>query len=433
MNRELAYIRNGKLNRNAAEFTIPVSQDLDAVHLAWKMLPNTNRGKANSGPVTVSYRMVIETKSKSLSNDLRILEDAMYQPSLNVSHQGQLSLKEEIVRISLPCNGRVHAMVDVDIRINFEITNEGKDPSNLELNLQRQKTCTTQSPYDGIHGESGGNHEWQENGSPDTTFVAIILSAFVIMIFTIIFIITVNYKGGELIFGVAIGNDKTMQTTTTLSSNPNKNNPRFLVGNTMDSQFPRQQESNNEDMTNPYEAITNQNPPLVQDGNVLTYNDAGLLTMDPRSGGALSSMHVSEQPPPPPPLPPPMINNQQFIRNCVGARGVGGVFNGNKFEFVGAEFNSDAESRVTDWVNQHQKQHEAGKPEQSASNYPEENDAASGDDNANLRTENTFENLQVDRHRLKLGCLLQEGTFGRVYQVIDWIKSMCQKNMMSKS
>ena len=221
-------------------------------------------------------------------------------------------------------------------------------------------------------------------------------------------------------------NDKTMQTTTTMSSNPNKNNAQFLVGNTIDNQFSRQQETNNEDMTNPYEAITNQNPSLVQDGNVLTYNDAGLLTMDPRSRGALSSMHLSEQPPPPPPLPPPMTSNQQFVRNCVGARGVGGIFNGNKFEFVGAEFNSDAESRVTDWVNQHQKQHEAGKPEQLAlaSNYPEENDNASGDDNAILRTENAFKNLQEDRHRLKLGCLLQEGTFGRVYQVANFIESI---------
>ena len=45
MDRELAYIRNGKVNHNAAAFSIPVSQDLDAIHLAWKLLPNSNRFK----------------------------------------------------------------------------------------------------------------------------------------------------------------------------------------------------------------------------------------------------------------------------------------------------------------------------------------------------------------------------------------------------
>ena len=116
MNRELAYIRNGNLNKNAAKFTIPVSQDLDAVHLAWRMLPNSHRGsKSTSASTVVTYRIFIETKSSL--NHLRTVEDAMYQPSLNVSHKGQLSIKEEIVRISLPCTGRVHATVDIDITI----------------------------------------------------------------------------------------------------------------------------------------------------------------------------------------------------------------------------------------------------------------------------------------------------------------------------
>ena len=115
MNRELAYIRNGKLNPNAAAFTIPVSQDLDAVHIAWKLLPNSHRGtRSNADVTTVTYRMFIETKS--FQGDSRSVEDAMYQPSLNISHQGKLSVKEEIIRISLTCNGRVHATVDIDIK-----------------------------------------------------------------------------------------------------------------------------------------------------------------------------------------------------------------------------------------------------------------------------------------------------------------------------
>lgn len=56
-----------------------------------------------------------------------------------------------------------------------------------------------------------------------------------------------------------------------------------------------------------------------------------------------------------------------------------------------------AESRVTDWIHQQQILEE----EPVASMEPQE----------------VFQNLQVERSRLKLGSLLQEGTFSRVYQV----------------
>jgi hypothetical protein len=58
-----------------------------------------------------------------------------------------------------------------------------------------------------------------------------------------------------------------------------------------------------------------------------------------------------------------------------------------------------AESRVTDWIQQQQR-------EMMEEDVVPETDP-----------EIIFQNLQVDRIRLKLGSLLQEGTFGRVYQV----------------
>jgi hypothetical protein len=58
-----------------------------------------------------------------------------------------------------------------------------------------------------------------------------------------------------------------------------------------------------------------------------------------------------------------------------------------------------AESRVTDWIHQQQILEEEPIP--------------------SLEPQEVFENLQVDRSRLKLGSLLQEGTFSRVYQVKD--------------
>ena len=135
--------------------------------------------------------------------------------------------------------------------------------------------------------------------------------------------------------------------------------------------------------------------------------------MDPRSGAGLPPIHLTD-PPPPPPLPPPMSSNTQFARNIAGARP--GIFGGNKFEFVTAEFNSDAESRVTDWVNQHQK-HQTDQETIIANYNNEKGNDSDDDDDILVRGEKLFESMQVERHNLKLGCLLQEGTFGRVYQV----------------
>ena len=63
-----------------------------------------------------------------------------------------------------------------------------------------------------------------------------------------------------------------------------------------------------------------------------------------------------------------------------------------------AGMTSDAESRVTDWIQQQIVKQDVVKLHEC---NPEE----------------AVKNLEVERQRLKLGSLLQEGTFGRVYQV----------------
>lgn len=64
---------------------------------------------------------------------------------------------------------------------------------------------------------------------------------------------------------------------------------------------------------------------------------------------------------------------------------------------IDAGMTSDAESRVTDWIQQQQHHHQT-----KSENEPS--------------AEEKINSLQVDRSSLKLGCLLQEGTFGKVYQ-----------------
>ena len=64
---------------------------------------------------------------------------------------------------------------------------------------------------------------------------------------------------------------------------------------------------------------------------------------------------------------------------------------------------SDAESRVTDWIQQQ---------------YMKTNVLAKSDESANdtRSPEEIAKDLEIESSRLKLGSLLQEGTFGKVYQ-----------------
>ena len=64
MSRELAYIRNGRINSNAANFVLPVAHNLDAIHIAWWRHPTlSNRGASREIGISteeeVSYRILI--------------------------------------------------------------------------------------------------------------------------------------------------------------------------------------------------------------------------------------------------------------------------------------------------------------------------------------------------------------------------------------
>ena len=66
-----------------------------------------------------------------------------------------------------------------------------------------------------------------------------------------------------------------------------------------------------------------------------------------------------------------------------------------------------AESRVTDWIQQQQRE------------------LLQEDVDQEVDPQVVFQNLQVNRIRLKLGSLLQEGTFGRIYQVPRLFSNSC--------
>ena len=346
--RELAYIRDNQVNINAAKFTLPVPETVDAIYFLWW-----------SGETDVQYRIFIS--SRSASGDPEEV-NAMYQPHLNVSHSGRVPKDKEIFRISLPCTGRFDALVRVDITLQFNVSSG--DGDNFHVHLTREKTCSADSGAN-VHPSSSSSYDgldYSGTVQPHVVFLASLLSALAAVVCTMICIVIVHVKGGFHKILKSGGQPMAKSTKTTFNTIVSK--------------------SNNENLHS-YE------PVFQAAENPLGYNE-GLLTMDPRSG-----LPPPENPPPPPPLPPPHVEQ--------------------KFEFAGAGFTSDAESRVTDWVNQQQQQGIFAPGNASIPEDREEEDEL-------LIADSIFQSLQVDRARLKLGSLLQEGTFGRVYQGLFQIK-----------
>ena len=85
MRRELSYVRDGVLNKGAVDFKIPLSSDLESLHFLWW------NGDFTS---VVNYKIIVNIKTS----------DVMFQPSLNISHSGQVPKTPTYWRMSLPCN-----------------------------------------------------------------------------------------------------------------------------------------------------------------------------------------------------------------------------------------------------------------------------------------------------------------------------------------
>ena len=85
MRRELSYVRDGVQNKGAVDFKIPLSSDLESLHFLWW------NGDFTS---TVNYKIIVNIKTS----------DVMFQPSLNISHSGQVPKTPTYWRMSLPCN-----------------------------------------------------------------------------------------------------------------------------------------------------------------------------------------------------------------------------------------------------------------------------------------------------------------------------------------
>ena len=168
MERELFYVRDGVMNNGAIGFNIPISSDLDALHFLWWNGDYTS---------SVNYKIMVTIEDS----------EVMFQPSLNISHSGQVPKVPTYWRMSLPCQTLISttskaADRTTDISIKFELG------SNLKFVLHRLKYCRTILNEDvkpGIKPAGISSH---------VVFVYSLLIAFIVALFLGIFVTFMQKK-----------------------------------------------------------------------------------------------------------------------------------------------------------------------------------------------------------------------------------------------
>ncbi len=290
-------MRDGVLNKGAIDFNIPVASDRESLHFLWW------NGDFSSN---VPYKIIVKIKDP----------EVMYQPSLNISHSGQVPKMPTYWRMSLPCNNLVKGQAKVDI--DFDLG------SNLQFSISRLKHC---EPEIGeiASKESQGSKGSSTSWSSHLVFVYSLLIAFII----------------ALILGILVAIMQKKYESKLLRSSGNFS------------------------------------PNLVAKPVMIAGEDPSPLLPAPNSDNFQT--HVSSMPNP-----------------------VAAGFT------IYDPMTSDAESRVTDWIQQ-----QYMKANNSSDIHHRSDESTSYD----VKTpDEVAKDIQVDRSRLKLGSLLQEGTFGKVYQ-----------------
>jgi len=283
MQRELSYVRDGVLNKGAVGFKIPLSSDLESLHFLWW------NGDFTS---VVNYKIIVMIKNT----------DIMFQPSLNISHSGQVPKKPTYWRMSLPCNNLASGPAEIDIQFDLG--------SNLQFKLSRQKMCF--GMVDNLDKKS--DFKSGSSISSHVVFIYSLLIAFILALVLAVFVSLMQKK---------------------------------------------------------YE---------------------GQLAKKDMQAKPVTAAKMFQGDDPSPLLPP--IEPTNFPTNNAG------------FSIYDGGITSDAESRVTDWIQQqYMKQRN--------------NEIFNKTDESGFDTktpEEIAKDIEVIRSRLKLGSLIQEGTFGKVYQ-----------------
>lgn len=130
---ELFYVTDGRVNKYAMGFVIPVPSTVSALHFTW------HSGTASSP----GYHI---TTSSSHTT-------ALPSPLLNITNKGTVPSEPQVWRLSLQCSGAEAA----EVVITLDILLTGLDPAlprnTTKLQFRRKKTCFLNVPEEGGVGE----------------------------------------------------------------------------------------------------------------------------------------------------------------------------------------------------------------------------------------------------------------------------------------
>lgn len=117
---DLYYVREGRKNDYALQFQVPVSPNISVLYFNWQ----------NLGQTPIAYSVGLQV------NEMHVLDES----NINIRKEGEVPFKEQVIRISIPCNPCVTSEVDVNILFNFSFPL--KSGTNLtSLSLKRKKVC----------------------------------------------------------------------------------------------------------------------------------------------------------------------------------------------------------------------------------------------------------------------------------------------------
>lgn len=132
---ELFYVTEGRVNKYAMGFVIPVPSTVSALHFTW-----------HSGPASSpSYHITTSTSHPI----------ALPTPLLNITSEGMVPTEPQVWRLSLQCSGAEAA----EVVITLDILLTGLDPAlprnTTKLQFRRKKTCFLNLP----ESERGGEEQ----------------------------------------------------------------------------------------------------------------------------------------------------------------------------------------------------------------------------------------------------------------------------------
>ncbi|KAB7499641.1 Tyrosine-protein kinase Drl [Armadillidium nasatum] len=125
LNAELYYIREGVVNDYAMRFSVKIPPEIHSIYFRWESLTKK----------PVLYNMAVWVNETSITDGL----NPITEPTLNISLSGTIPKKTETFELNLPCTGLINGEVEVILNLNVTSSRANQPPTVLYFN--RRKIC----------------------------------------------------------------------------------------------------------------------------------------------------------------------------------------------------------------------------------------------------------------------------------------------------